>query len=151
MTDELTFLRLLRDHMVLARSKIDQLIPEISINEPLLQVSAILGSDLHQLNVRMAILEVAPAHPSRIRLVHGHGVSDPEGAADWLEAHMHTLYEVLLMSDYFVSGVIWDGPPHTISWHIATAAAGGSVVAKMACEALTLLSANHCANALVNE
>ena len=42
MTDELTFLRLLRD-------KVDLLIPKMSINEPLIEISAMLSGRIEDL------------------------------------------------------------------------------------------------------
>ena len=51
MTDELTFLRLLRD-------KVDLLIPKISINEPLIEISAMLSGRIEELEATRASTEV---------------------------------------------------------------------------------------------
>ena len=86
----------------------------------------------------------------RAMQIHGHEVTnDPEGVLGWLKAHHPTLLNLLLLTDEFWSGIVFqDETTHTISWHIAMMAKHGNVVAMMACEALELLSKNHCANAL---
>lgn len=76
-------------------------------------------------------------------------VNDPEGVVGWLQANTPTLFNFLLLSDELWSDIIFqDKQVHTISWHIAMRAKGGDLIAKMACEALNLLSPDHCAHAL---
>ena len=59
MTDELTFLRLIRD-------KVDLLIPKISINEPLIEISAMLSGRIEE-------LEAAAKTPDPSRASHARG------------------------------------------------------------------------------
>ena len=61
------------------------------------------------------------------------------------------LYTELYALDKAGSGIIFGDPTHTISYNIAVRAQAGNVVAKAACQALNLLSPDHCAWALGNE
>ena len=74
---------------------------------------------------------------------------DPDDVLSWLRTYHPTLLNLLLLQDEFVSGLIFDDTDtHTISWHIATMASDGSLVAKIVCEALNFLSSDHCAHTL---
>ena len=71
---------------------------------------------------------------------------------DWLQAYHPAVYNLLLLTDEFTSGLVFkDTAPHTLSWHIACMCQGGNVIAKLACNALNQLSSNHCAEAIKAE
>lgn len=77
---------------------------------------------------------------------------DPESILAWLQANHPTVYDLLLLTDEFWSGVIFqDDAPHTISWHIACMCQRGDPIAKLAYNALNALSPNHCAGAIAAE
>lgn len=84
--------------------------------------------------------------------IHGIEITeanDPGGVIGWLQQHHPTLLNLLLLTDEFYSGLIFqDITTHTISWHIAMMAKAGNPIAKMACEALNGLSPHHCQKAL---
>ena len=58
MTDELTFLRLLRD-------KVDLLIPKISINEPLIEISAMISGRIEEIEATQASRDSGAASHAR--------------------------------------------------------------------------------------
>jgi hypothetical protein len=70
------------------------------------------------------------------------------GLLGWIEANDPNLYLELWLLDRAGSGILFDDPAHTISWNIATRAAAGDPVAKALCDALNLLSPDHCKNVL---
>lgn len=61
------------------------------------------------------------------------------------------LYFIAYWGDRGGSLIIFHDPNHTISWNIATMAKNGDPIAKKMCQALNLLSPDHCAWALQNE
>lgn len=73
------------------------------------------------------------------------------GALGWIEANHPELYLELWILDHAADGLLFGDPAHSISWNIATRAAAGNPLAKELCQALSLLSPNHCTNVLANE
>jgi hypothetical protein len=74
---------------------------------------------------------------------------DPDGILGWLKQHHPTLFNLAFLTDETWSAIIFDDTdPHTISWHVAVRAKNGDLIAQMICEALNLLSSNHCKHAL---
>jgi hypothetical protein len=70
------------------------------------------------------------------------------GLLGYIEDHDPNLYVELWLLDCAGSGILFQDPNHTISWHVATLAAAGNPIAKAFCAAFNLLSPNHCANVL---
>lgn len=68
----------------------------------------------------------------------------------WLQGYPE-LYNLLYELDKAGSGVFFGDPDHTISYNIAIRARDGDPLAIAACQALNLLSPDHCAWALQNE
>jgi hypothetical protein len=78
-------------------------------------------------------------------------MNDPHGAIGYLKDNHFSLYEILLLMDKAASGLLFDDPTHTISYHIAMMASVGNPFGLVLCEALNALSPNHCQTALNNE
>lgn len=68
----------------------------------------------------------------------------------WLQ-EFPALYNLLYEVDKAGSGILFGDPNHTISYNVAIRARDGDPLAKAVCEALNLLSPDHCAWALQNE
>ena len=66
------------------------------------------------------------------------------GILGYIEDHDPNLYLELWLLDRAGSGILFGDPTHTISWNVATRAKAGDPVAKAVCDALNLLSPNHC-------
>lgn len=58
------------------------------------------------------------------------------------------LYLALWAMDKAADGALFDDPNHTISWHVAMMAKVGNPFGIICCDALDVLSPNHCAWAL---
>jgi len=69
----------------------------------------------------------------------------------WLESKHPHLAEELKLLDRATDGALFGEPNHTLSYNIAKAAQGSNLAARRLCHLLTVLSPNHCANALAAE
>jgi hypothetical protein len=77
---------------------------------------------------------------------------ESQSVLSWLETYHPVLYNLLLLTDEFYSGIIFqDTATHTISWHIACMCQAGNPIAKLACNALNGLSPDHCQTAIQAE
>lgn len=74
------------------------------------------------------------------------------GILGFVEKYDPALYTSLWMLDVATAGALFSNDDgHTISWQIATRAAAGNEVCIALCQALNLLSPNHCQNTLDSE
>jgi hypothetical protein len=73
------------------------------------------------------------------------------GWLGWLEDNHSDVYLELYLIDCAGSGILFGDPHHSISWNIATRAAAGDPLAMALCQALNVLSPNHCQKTLDDE
>ena len=73
------------------------------------------------------------------------------GILGYIETNDPNLFLELWLLDCAASGVLWGDPTHTVSWQIATGAKAGNPIDIAICQALNLLSPNHCAQTLATE